>query len=302
MRVGRILVAVLVGVAATASIAAEVAAAHGAPDQPISRTAACAPDGPHVESAVCRAALAASGRAAFDDWDYVHVADVAGRDREVIPDGALCSGGDARFAGLDLPRGDWPATELVGGAELTFTYRTTIPHQGTFRMYVTTDGYDPEQPLAWSDLEDEPFLTATNPEVVGDAYRMPGRLPDGKTGRHLIFTIWQNSDTPDTYYSCADVVFGAPDRPSVGPAPQSTVSPPAGVPADGPGEPTGAAGPAGPDPAVGSGRSSATLALATGGLAGALALAVVATVLIGRRQRPDGNGGGAEASGSHRLR
>lgn len=37
---------------------------------------------------------------------------------------------------------------------------------------------------------------------------MEGRLPAGKTGRQLIYTIWQNSDTPDTYYSCSDVIFG----------------------------------------------------------------------------------------------
>jgi chitin-binding protein len=165
--VGRILVAVLAG--ATGGLtAAGSAAAHGAPDQPMSRTAACAPDGPYEASAVCQAALAASDRMAFEDWDYVRVAGVAGRDREVIPDGALCSGGAPGFAGLDLPRADWPVTELAAGAELTVTYRTTIPHLGTFRMYLTRDGYDPEQPLAWSDLDDEPFLTATD-SSAGDS-------------------------------------------------------------------------------------------------------------------------------------
>jgi len=74
-------------------------------------------------------------------------------------------------------------------------------------MYLTRDGYDPEQPLAWSDLDDEPFLTATDPELADGAYRMPGRLPSGRTGRHLILTVWQNSDTPDTYYSRTDVVL-----------------------------------------------------------------------------------------------
>jgi chitin-binding protein len=37
---------------------------------------------------------------------------------------------------------------------------------------------------------------------------MKGRLPRGKSGRHIIFTIWRNTSTPDTYYSCSDVVFG----------------------------------------------------------------------------------------------
>jgi chitin-binding protein len=133
----------------------------------------------------------------------------------VIPDGHLCSGGIERFQGLDLPRTDWPSTRLTSGAQFTFTYRETIPHEGSFRFFVTRDGYDPTQALAWSDLEDKPFLEAKDPKLVGDAYVMKGRLPQGKTGRHMIFTIWQNTSTPDTYYSCSDVVFA-------GNAPQQT--------------------------------------------------------------------------------
>ncbi|MEV0157020.1 lytic polysaccharide monooxygenase [Micromonospora sp. NPDC050686] len=51
---------------------------------------------------------------------------------------------------------------------------------------------------------------ATDPPVRDGAYQMPGRLPANRTGRHLIYTIWQNSNTQDTYYSCSDVVFRVP--------------------------------------------------------------------------------------------
>jgi chitin-binding protein len=285
--VGRILVTVLAG--ATGGLAAAgAAAAHGAPDEPISRTAACAPGGPYETAAVCRAALAASERTAFDDWDYVRVAGVAGRDREVVPDGALCSGGAPGFAGLDLPRADWPATELAAGAELTFTYRTTIPHLGTFRMYLTRDRYDPERPLAWSDLDDEPFLTATDPEVADGAYRMPGRLPSGRTGRHLILTVWQNSDTPDTYYSCTDVVL---DEPASAPtAAIQSVRPTEAGPAE--------ASATEDSVAVGSG----TVALATGGAAVALAGGVAVVATVARRRRGRDGAAARPRSGSHRLR
>jgi chitin-binding protein len=97
---------------------------------------------------------------------------------------------------------------LAAGAGFTFTYRETIPHKGTFRLYVTKDGYDPTKPLRWSDLESKPFLTATDPALTNGAYVMRGALPAAKTGHHLIYTIWQNSSTPDTYYSCSDVSFG----------------------------------------------------------------------------------------------
>jgi predicted carbohydrate-binding protein with CBM5 and CBM33 domain len=282
MRARRTLAAMLVAPAAlvAAAMAASPAAAHGAPDSPVSRTLACAPDGEYVRSEACQAALAASDRHAFEDWDYIRVAGVEGRDREVIPDGALCSGGVAGFAGLDLPRADWPVTEVQAGAELTFSYRTTIPHEGEFRLYVTKDGYDPAQPLAWSDLEEEPFLTATNPELADGAYRLPGRLPEDKTGRHIVFTIWQNTDTPDTYYSCSDVVFDTP----ASQATQASSPPTETTPAAEPAEPVGLETPSRPvaDDAF------VPLAIAAAGLAG-LVVAVVIIVrgrgAAGRRRR-----------------
>ncbi|MFC4148175.1 lytic polysaccharide monooxygenase [Micromonospora mangrovi] len=204
MAVRRMLAAVA-AVAATLLVGAAPAAAHGASTTPMSRAAACGPEGGQATTPACRAAVAAG--AAVREWDNIRVARVDGRDRERIPDGELCGGGLSAYQGLNLARADWPATELTAGAKFTFRYRTTIPHKGTFRLYVTTSSYDPTRRLAWSDLERKPFLTATDPPIRGGAYQMAGRLPTGRDGRHLIYVIWQNSDTQDTYYSCSDVVF-----------------------------------------------------------------------------------------------
>ncbi|MEU8216156.1 lytic polysaccharide monooxygenase [Micromonospora taraxaci] len=204
MSVRRLFAVVLV-VAATVPLTATPAAAHGAPTDPVSRAAACGPEGRYAATSACRAAVKAG--AAVREWDNVRVAAINGRDRERIPDGELCSGGLSAYRGLDLPRTDWPSTELTSGAKFTFRYRTTIEHRGTFRLYVTTPDYDPKSPLNWADLEARPFLTLTDPPVRAGAYQLAGRLPAGRTGRHLIYTIWQNSSTPDTYYSCSDVVF-----------------------------------------------------------------------------------------------
>ncbi|MEU8389833.1 lytic polysaccharide monooxygenase [Micromonospora sp. NPDC048842] len=204
MPVRRLLATVLVA-AATVPLAATPAAAHGAPTDPISRAAACGPEGRYAATSACRAAVKAG--AAVREWDNVRVSTVNGRDRERIPDGELCSGGLSAYRGLDLPRTDWPSTTLTTGATFTFRYRTTIEHRGTFRLYVTTPDYDPRKKLTWANLESRPFLTLTDPPVRAGAYQLAGRLPAGRSGRHLIYTIWQNSNTPDTYYSCSDVVF-----------------------------------------------------------------------------------------------
>ncbi|GAA3872657.1 lytic polysaccharide monooxygenase [Streptomyces lacrimifluminis] len=188
--------------------AAGSAQAHGAPTGPVSRAYACSPDGGRpAGTAACRAAVTANGGAPFTFWDNLRVADVNGRDRAVIPDGRLCSGGLSDYRGLDLARSDWPSTTLTPGARLTMTYRSTIPHTGTFKMFLTKPGYDPSGPLNWSDLPGRPFAEVRDPAMTGDAYRIGMTLPSDRTGRHVLYTIWQNSSTPDTYYSCSDVVF-----------------------------------------------------------------------------------------------
>ncbi|MEU4496725.1 lytic polysaccharide monooxygenase [Streptomyces sp. NPDC023998] len=188
-------------------VAAGPARAHGAPTDPVSRVAACSPEGSQHASAACRAAVDANGGAEFEAWDNLRVADVRGRDREFIPDGQLCSAGLDAYAGLDIARKDWPATPLKAGADFTLTYQSTIPHKGTFSLYLTKQGYDPGAPLRWDDLAAEPFATVTDPELKGGAYRISGRLPADLTGRHVLYTVWRNSSTPDTYYSCSDVVM-----------------------------------------------------------------------------------------------
>jgi predicted carbohydrate-binding protein with CBM5 and CBM33 domain len=198
----------LVGLATT--VPAVPAHAHGAMANPISRTVACGPEGGrYAQSKACRAAKALSDAQALRAWDNLRVPGVAGRDRQKIPDGRLCSGGLDAYKGLDIARTDWPATRLTSGARFTFRYRETIPHQGTFKLYVTKNGYDPSRRLRWSDLESRPFAAVKDPPIRSGSYILKARLPRGKSGRHMIYTIWQNSGSPDTYYSCSDVVFRA---------------------------------------------------------------------------------------------
>ncbi|MBT2447080.1 lytic polysaccharide monooxygenase [Streptomyces sp. ISL-43] len=192
---------------AVAAYAAAPAAAHGSMTDPVSRVAACYAEGPESpKSAACKAAVAASGTQAFYDWNAVNIANAAGNHRALIPNGQLCSAGNDKYQGLDLARGDWPASPMTSGAH-TFRYKGTAPHKGSFELYVTKDGYDATKPLKWSDLEPAPFAKVSDPGMQNGDYVFSGTVPN-KTGRHLIYSIWQRSDSPEAFYTCSDVVFG----------------------------------------------------------------------------------------------
>ena len=229
------------------------AQAHGAPTDPVSRVYACSPEGGSANrSAACRAAIGANG-APFTAWDNLRVAGVNGRDRQVIPDGRLCSGNLPAYRGLDLARRDWPTTRLSPGGRLTMTYASTIAHAGTFTLYLTKPGYDPAKPLKWSDLPTRPFAEVTDPPLTNGAYHIRATLPTDRTGRQVLYTIWRNSSTPDTYYSCSDVVFpGAGTAAKAPETPAASRTPEGGKPARSATEPSSAS----PTPAAGKGTSS----------------------------------------------
>ncbi|NJP71543.1 lytic polysaccharide monooxygenase [Streptomyces sp. C1-2] len=193
---------------ALTALAAAPAAAHGTMGDPVSRVAQCYAEGPESpKSAACRAAVAAGGTQALYDWNGIRLGDAGGRHQALIPDGKLCSAGNEEFKGLDLARADWPATSVKSGA-YTFRYRVTAPHKGTFKVYVTKPGYDPAKPLAWKDLDlDHPVASATDPAPVNGFYTFSGALPQ-RSGKQLLYAIWQRSDSPEAFYSCSDVDFG----------------------------------------------------------------------------------------------
>ncbi|WP_199546971.1 lytic polysaccharide monooxygenase [Streptomyces sp. N35] len=213
---------------ALTALAISPAAAHGSMTDPVSRVAACYAEGPEApDSAACKAAVAASGVQAFYDWNGVNIANAAGKSKEIIPDGKLCSAGNDKYKGLDLARGDWPSSKLSAGSH-TFRYKGTAPHKGSFELYITKDGYDPSKPLKWSDLEAKPFAEVTDPKMENGDYVFSGNIPE-KSGRHLIYSIWQRSDSPEAFYTCSDVVFGA-DNGSAGSGSSSSDEKPAAEP------------------------------------------------------------------------
>ncbi|WP_250035216.1 lytic polysaccharide monooxygenase auxiliary activity family 9 protein [Paractinoplanes maris] len=222
MRIHR-LAATALAITAVATLAPAPAEAHGSPTTPISRTAACASGGEDTGSAACQAARKANG-GGFGKFDNLRIADVGGKDRQVVPDGQLCSGGLAAFRGLDLPRDDFPATKVTGGKTLTIRYRATIPHAGEFRIFLTRPGYDPSRRLTWDDLGSKPLAAVTDPNLSDDgSYVMKAKLPQGRTGRHILYIVWETSSTPDTYYSCSDLAFPAAAKAAPAATPKAAV-------------------------------------------------------------------------------
>ena len=186
-----------------------IAQAHGSLELPASRTYACYLEDPQNPTMpACQAAIAAGGTQPLYDWFGVLNSSAAGRTVGYIPDGKLCSGNNPKYAAYDAPRADWPATNLNSGAQFTFTYGAWVPHPGYFRFYVTNSTYDPTKPLAWANLDSQPFLTVNpEPAVANGVYTMTGQLPS-LTGRQIIYVVWTRSDSNETFYSCSDVVFG----------------------------------------------------------------------------------------------
>ena len=215
-------------------VAQEAALAHGALTSPASRTYACYIDGTGgnggqiiPKNPACADAVAAGGTQPLYDWFGVLRSDGQGRTRGYIPDGQLCSGGFSKYAAYDAPRSDWPATTVRANAQMDLVYGAWVPHPGSFKFYVTRQGYDPNQPLTWDDLG-EPFAVFDpQPPLANGAYTMPVTLPN-RTGRHIIYAVWWRSDSQETFYGCSDVVFeggtGSPS-PSTSPSTPPSSSP-----------------------------------------------------------------------------
>ncbi|NEE17177.1 lytic polysaccharide monooxygenase, partial [Streptomyces sp. SID7499] len=39
------------------------------------------------------------------------------------------------------------------------------------------------------------------------SYVFDGTIPE-RSGRQLVYTVWQRSDSPEAFYACSDVTFG----------------------------------------------------------------------------------------------
>ncbi|MDC8759221.1 lytic polysaccharide monooxygenase [Janthinobacterium fluminis] len=201
--------------AAALTLLPQFAVAHGTMLVPISRVYNCFKENPeNPSSAACKAVVQISGTQPLYDWNEINQ-NSNGDHRAFVPDGQLCSGGRKKYAGLDQARNDWVASPMVVPASgaFTFVYAATAPHATRyFKFYITKDGWNPNLGLKWGDLEE--FATVSNPgPAVDKRYTMTVKMPTGKKGRQVIYSVWQRSDSPETFYSCSDVSFSGDSVP-----------------------------------------------------------------------------------------
>lgn len=197
---------------------------HGSMERPVSRVLKIFLEDPQTpDSASSRAAIAVAGTQAFYDWHEVNRLVPDYNYQRLIPDGQLASAGRAKYAGLDLLRSDWPATPVNRGA-YHMIFNAHVPHDPSFfQAFISRPGWNPLQPLRWSDLEPLPGADAFRRQ--GNLYTFDTELPQ-RTGRHVIYAIWQRIDPAgEAFFSISDVDFGngtGSGNPYAGP----TVTPP----------------------------------------------------------------------------
>lgn len=192
--------------------------AHGTMLVPESRIYKCRFNGnPENHSdAACRAAVELGGTQPLYDWNSIRQGDANGQHRDIIPDGQLCSGGNSTFRGMDLLRSDWQATTIAPDAngQFEFVYYATAPHATQDMIfYITPLNWNATQPLRFDDMQE--FCRLGQIPLVDLAggkkgYKMICDLPQ-RSGKHVIFNIWQRSDSPEAFYSCSDVNFNGSD-------------------------------------------------------------------------------------------
>ncbi|GAA2813466.1 lytic polysaccharide monooxygenase [Kitasatospora sp. CM 4170] len=167
----------------------------------------------YISTPPSRAALCAAGTVADCGeirWEPQSVEGPKGFPGRGPADGAICAGGNGRFAELDDPRaGGWPTTKVSAGQRLTFTWKFTARHATTnFKYYLTKPGYDATQKVTRANLELTPFLTVPyNGAQVPSTLSHTATLPAGRTGHQVVVAVWEIADTGNAFYSCTDVRF-----------------------------------------------------------------------------------------------
>ena len=178
---------------------------HGTVTSPVSRIYNCWQENPeNPESSPCIAAVISHGTQPLYDWNEINQANANGEHELYVFDGNLASGGrPEKYGGMDQITTEWVATPVSPGP-FTITWTNTAPHATEYYdVYITKESWTPGQPLTWDSLE---LLVRTSPSSAASSVDIPVILPV-RTGKHVIYSVWQRSDSPEAFYSTSDIDF-----------------------------------------------------------------------------------------------
>jgi predicted carbohydrate-binding protein with CBM5 and CBM33 domain len=236
----RLLVSALAGILLAALFWAGSASAHGNVTGPASRNYGCFDrwgskfQDPTMagQDPMCWQAWQADPNAMWN-WNGLYREGVAGNHQAAIPDGQLCSAGhtqSGRYNALDTV-GDWKATS-VGNSFNVRLFDQASHGADYIWVYVSKPGFNPTtQALKWSDLERVSQIGNTpasqwTPATGGVQIDIPVRV-SGRSGRAMVYTIWQASHLDQSYYFCSDIDFSGGSTPTTLPP---TTTPPTTTP------------------------------------------------------------------------
>jgi len=180
--------------------------AHGTVISPQSRIWNCYQENPeNPVSQPCIDAVASHGTQPLYDWNEINQGQANGNHQQYVPDGNLASGGrPGKYGGMDQVRSDWVATPVSPGP-FKVIWSNSAPHATEYyEVYITNENWDPSQPLTWSSLT---LLVRTPQSPASNYVEIDVVLPE-REGRHVIYSVWQRSDSPEAFYSTSDVDFG----------------------------------------------------------------------------------------------
>jgi predicted carbohydrate-binding protein with CBM5 and CBM33 domain len=157
------------------------------------------------------------------NWNGLYREGAAGNHQGVVPDGQLCSGGRTqapRYNALDAV-GAWKTVDKPN--QFTLTLTDQAQHGADYiRVYITKQGFNSAtQPLTWGNLE----LVTTSPRIPSmPAYQVAVNAGN-RTGRHVLYAVWQASHLDQSYYLCSDINFTGGGGTDPTPTPTPTVDP-----------------------------------------------------------------------------
>ncbi|MGL4980179.1 MAG: lytic polysaccharide monooxygenase, partial [Plesiomonas sp.] len=163
----------------------------------------------------------------------INQSNAAGDHKKVLMDEKICSaskGGD--YDVLDVPSTQRHTTELKRDKDgkIEIQYIPTALHRTWYWDYfVTRDNFNPDtDKLTWADLERIDVIDEKgempNVETPGGVYTQKINWPADKTGKRILFQVWQRPnpshtshevlgappsniwDSSEAFYSCANVI------------------------------------------------------------------------------------------------